>query len=383
MTISLASLFSVETYEAILQKGLDIAEAVGLPVSSWRAGDPTRAQYHYVAEVLSTLEPSVQAIVAAGFLNSAEGDALTLLAEQLYGVERVEATFAAGDLVLENTGGGLYNIAIGDLTFRSSVTSKTYRNTTAGVLASGPGTTLEISWSADEAGTLSSVGADEIDEMVTVLLGVEVQSSEAGEGLNEESDASLRQRCLDSLGALSPNGPADAYRYVASNPDLTGVTNVSRVEVVTEELGEYAFTGRVDVYLASPTGTVDGGTVSAVSDAIAEWATPLTVTPTVQSATALPLSVEATAYVRSSLGKTEEQVQAEGETAFDDLLAEVPIGGYDGSFDHSLVSGRVIAATGAHRVVFSSPSAAWELAVASNRVVTKGLFTLNVEFTDG
>lgn len=381
MAITLASLLNVATYTELLEKALDVAESVGLPVSSWRPGDPTRSQYQYLAEVLSTLEPSVQAVIASGFLDYAEGDALTNVALQVYGVSRTEATFAGAALVLENTGGGLYNIAAGDVTFKSSVTGRTYRNTTGGTLASGPGMTLELSWVADEAGTLSSVGVDEIDEIVTALLGVEVQSSEAGLGVDEESDTSLRDRCRDSLGALSPNGPSDAYAFVARNSELTGVTNVTRVSVVAEDLGA-GLTGQVYVYLAGSSGAVDAPTVAAVSDAIAQWAAPLCVTPNIASAANLAYSVEATVYVRSSLGKTESQVQTEAAAAVNTLLAGLPIGGYTNELHRTLVAADILAATGAHRIAFTTP-ASETLAVQDTHVVVPGTLTFHVVLTNG
>lgn len=379
--ITLASLLSIATYTQLLDKALDVAESAGLPVTSWRTGDPTRAQYQYLAEVLSTLEPAVQAVIASGFLDYASGNGLTNVALQTYGVERTEATFAGAALVLENTGGGLYNIAAGDVTFKSSVTGKTYRNTTGGVLASGPGTTLEVSWVADEAGSLSTVGVDEIDTLVTALLGVEVQSSEAGQGLDQEGDDSLKQRCRDSLGALSPNGPSDAYAFVARNPDLTGVTNITRVNVIDEDLGA-GLTGQVYVYLAGSSGAVDAPTVTAVSDAIAQWAAPLTATPNVASATNLPYSAEATIYVRTSLGKTETQVEDEAESAVNALLADLPIGGNDGELHRTQVSSAILSATGGHRIAFTTPVSETQ-AVASTEVVTPGTLTFHVVFTNG
>lgn len=376
MTISLASLLNVETYAALLQKALDVAESVGLPVTSWRAGDPTRAQYHYLAEVLSTLEPSVQQAIAAGFLDYAEGDALTNVALQMYGVERVGGTHAASTLTLENTGGGFYPIEVRELTFKSSVTGLTYQNTTAGTLLSGPGTTLELGWVAVEEGAESSVIADEIDQMVTTLLGVEIQSSVAGAGVDQESDEALRQRCRDSLGALSPNGPADAYGFVATTPALTGVETITRYYVDHESL-----TGDVTVYLAGPSGPVDGASETAASDAIAQWSTPLTVTPAVQSADPLELDTTLTVYVLDSLGKSESQVQEEAENAWTALLTTFPIGGHDGELKRSLIEGRVIAAVGAIGCGVTTPGA--DPAVAVSEVVTPGTFTCNVVFVDG
>jgi hypothetical protein len=56
MTISVLSLFTAETAAKILSSGLEIAQVLGLPVSTWRNGDPTKSLYHYLAEVLAARE---------------------------------------------------------------------------------------------------------------------------------------------------------------------------------------------------------------------------------------------------------------------------------------------------------------------------------------
>jgi hypothetical protein len=286
MTISVLSLFTAETADRILAYGLDLARVVGLPVTSWRSGDPTRSLYKYLATVLASLEGVYAEYIRAGFLSSASDDWLTVLAWEVYGVERIEATYATGEITLNNGGGGFYPVDPGDLTFRASSTGKTFHNTTSGTLSAGA--TVVITFEADEAGSDSSVADDEIDELVTTLLGVTIASSDAAVANDEQDDDALKEQCRSTLGALSPDGPPDAYEYVVRNPDLTGTTEITRASTAHD-----ATDGTVTVYVASPTGTVTSPSVAAAQDAVEIWATPLCITPTVVSVTTVSVNVTA------------------------------------------------------------------------------------------
>src|SRR5262249_9122817 len=113
--LPLASLLVHETKEAIYTKGLEIADAVGLPVTSWTAGDPTRSLYHLVSEILATVEDVVVVWIGAAFLDYAEGDWLHIKAQQDFNVDFIAATYASTDVTLTNAGGGLYVLDVGDL----------------------------------------------------------------------------------------------------------------------------------------------------------------------------------------------------------------------------------------------------------------------------
>lgn len=315
--ISISTLFSAATADAFLAKGLEIARVLGLPVSTWQAGDPTRSLYKYLAEVLATLDGVVAEYIKSGFLSSATRDWLTILAYEVYGVERVAATYATPTCTLLNSGGGLYSIDAGDITVRSSFTGKTYRNTNSGTLASGPGNTLLLELIADQAGSDSTVSVDEIDEMVTALVGVTVASSTLGVGADEQSDESLREQCRSTLGALSPNGPRDAFEYVVRNPTLTGSSEITRAKAYGDEVN-----GDVTVYVATPSGAASGAAVAAAQAAVEQWATPLCFTPTVVAAVPVAIDVTATPLGDGLPADLTDLVRSSIAT----YLAELPIG---------------------------------------------------------
>lgn len=383
--VSLATLLVQETKAAIYAKGLAVATTLSLPVTSWSVGDPTRSLYHFVSEILSTLEGVAVGYIASGFLDfavaAAEADDsnrpwLILLAEQVYGYDTTEATYATTTITLTNNAGGFYpDILSGDLTFRSSATGKTYHNTSSGTLNSGPATTLVLDIVADEPGSASSAGAGEIDEMVTTLLEVTCSNATAATGLDAESPASVATGCRAKLGALSPNGPRSAYEYVATRPALTGTTNVTRAR----SIGDSA-TGDVTLLLAGPSGGVAGADVTLVQTAIERWATPLCITPTASTAVNHVIAPTYELWLYDTVGKEDAEIKALVEASLQSIMLARPISGdiippAAGAVYHSLLESAIASPFPGEvfRVALTSP--AGDTAIAWNEVPVLGTVT--------
>jgi len=324
-TPSLESLLIQQTQPQIYAAALQIAQTLGLPVSSWQAGDPTRSLYYLESQILAALEQVVVGYIQSGFLDYASGTWLQILAQQVFGVTVPAATYAETSVTLTNSGGAVYILEAGDLTFRNSTTGATYHNTSGGTLpaivGSTPGT-LSVTVTADQAGSAGSASAGEIDALVTTLLGVTVTNPAAAVGVDQQDDSVTRQQCRNKLGSLSPNGPASAYSYVAQNSTLTGIQTVTRSRVYPD-----SDTGDVQIYVAGPSGGVSSGDVAAVQSAIEKWATPLCITPTVSSANNVTVNVTYTLWVYQSINQTSSQIQASVQTALENLFAARPIGG--------------------------------------------------------
>lgn len=389
--MTLSTLLIEETKAAIYERGLALATSLGLPVTSWAPGDPTRSLYHFESEILSTLEKVVSAYIAAGFLDWAKEHAertgnsawLKLLAKQGFNVVTIEATHASSTLTLTNQGGGLYEWDPGDLTFKNTLTGKTYKNVSALTLAPGIGVTGTIDVEAEEPGSDSSAAADEIDDFVASAFDVAVTASTAAIGLDEESPASIVQRCRDKLGSLSPNGPRDAYDYVAKNPALTGTTAVTR----SRSIGD-STTGHVNQYLAGPNGAISGPDRTLVETAIVKWATPLTITPIVASATDVTMNIVYELWLYSSVGLTEDEVKAVVEDDLEELFPERPIGGdiispATGRIYHSMILSVIRGALPEHtfRAVLTSPSGDTDL--DPNEVAKLGTVNGTIHFVEG
>jgi hypothetical protein len=330
VTINVRTLITSLSAGHFLAVGLELAAAVGLPVTTWRTGDPTRSFYKFLAEALAARDGVVAEFIAGGFLSTAEGDWLEVLADEVYGVTKTQADFATPTITLRNDGGGYYDLAVGDLTVKSTESGVTFHSTSAplisgvpGVLSAGVTATFELV--ADSEGSDGSVSIDELDELVTTLPGVVVVSSTAALANDAQSDEELRVVCRASRGALSPNGPRDAYEYVALNATLTGQTGITRARAV-----RVGATGLVDVYIAGPSGAVSGAAVTAVQDAIDRWATPLTSDGTVQSATALAITRTVTVNKSETNALSDAAIQTAIENALVALFAVTKIGGIDG-----------------------------------------------------
>ena len=364
---SLASMLVQETKAAIYARGIAVAQALGLTTTSWAAGDPTRSLYWFLSEILEALEVNVAGFLASGFLDYASGAWLTLLAEQVFGVERTAATYATTTVTLTNAGGGYYEIAAGDVTVQNSATGATYTCTSGGTLTAGG--TLSIDVTADEAGSASNASAGDIDTLVTSMLGVTVTNATAAIGVDEEEDADLRTRCRARLGMLSPNGPRDAYDYVVRTPDLTGSSEITRSRTVADSA-----TGEVVVYVASETGAVSSGALSDAQTAVEEYVTPLCITPSVVNCSALSVTISYAVWLYTSVGEDETSIKATIADALSTMFAARPIGGdiiapaTTGMLYQSLIAATIRSAYPDHifKVTVSSPSG--DTAMAINQI---------------
>lgn len=291
--LSVLTLVVSETADTILFAALDIARAVGLPVDTWRAGDPTRTGLRAMSNKLASADGVRAELAKASFITGpagerAEKDWLSLRSKDVYGIDREEATFATPTVVLNNTGGGYYEIAAHGLTMLASATGASFSNQ-AKIVINPVTSGIAVAMVADKAGSDGSVGANQIDTFVSPPLatfGVLVTSSSEAVGVDEQSDEGLIEQDLATLGALSPNGPVDAYEFVARNAELTGIQGVTRAASAGD-----SSTGTVVVYVATTTSGLDGASVAAIQAAVDSWAQPLCTGATVVSGTPQSINI--------------------------------------------------------------------------------------------
>lgn len=304
-----------------------VLSILGVNTTSWKPGGVVRTMIAAVSIVLSAFSTLQAKIARSGFLELSSGDWLTLVAHYVYGVDRIQATFATGQVTLTNSGGGVYSGDADDLIFSNSSTGKTYRNTAAFSLpALG---TITIAIQATEQGSASTSAPGDIDTMTTPLIGVTCSNALAVIGSDAELDPSLRARCSEKLGALSPFGPWDAYASAVRNATHTDGTTlgISRFRLVKDG------SGNVYVYLATASGAVTG-TVGDLStdlgiadEAIQQLAAPLSVTAHTLSATAVPVAVTYEVWMYNTSGASPTQVEDTIATALESFMASQPIGG--------------------------------------------------------
>lgn len=377
MTTSLLALIVQETRDALLSAGLSVAQTLGLPVTSWRAGDPARALFHYEAFVLEKLEVMAAGYARSAFLDYAEGEWIEVNADQTYGVTVPDATYATTDVVLTNNGGGLYeDIEPGDLTFLNTSTGRTYRNETGGDLLAWSGVgdkpTLTVTVVADDAGSVGNAATGEIAELVTTLDGVTCTNPSPAVGQDEQSAETTRQQCRDKLSSLSPNGPRGIYSYVARNQELTGASIVPKVKEVPD-----SETGDVVVYIASDAGTVTATDLDAITDAIVHLATPLTITPSVLAATpvTVPVTYEVWTY---TVNRTVAEMKEDIEASLLALFAALPIGGDEGGYLYRSAVEAIIGRTHEQTFRVSVATPAADVALADGEVAVLGTITASI-----
>lgn len=380
---TLESLLIQETQAEIYDAFLSIATAIGLPVTSWQPGDPTRSLYFIESEFLEKLETIVVGFIKSDFLDFATPEWLVQVAKQKFNVDVPDATFAEGDLILTNSGGGVFDLTPGDLTVKSSVSNKTYHNSTGGHLA-GNGGVLTVTVVADEAGSDSSAGAGEINQLVTGLLNVTCSNPAALIGLDQQPAATTIAQCRAKLASLSPNGPAAAYEFVALSPSLTGINTIARARAFADS--EF---GNVTLYVASAGGAVSGPDITAVQAAILKLATPLCITPTTISANPVLVNITYTIWIYQSVNQTTTQIAAAIETALEDMFASRKIGGdiippaTTGKLYISLIEGTIgdVFPTQTFRVQLSAP--AFDIPLNNGDVAELGTLTPTINIIPG
>jgi len=324
---SFNDLINPTTRQEVQASFYEVYGILGLKISSWKEGAVVRAWTVASSIALSAYSELLAATARSGFLEFAEGPWLDIVAHYVYGIDRIQATFATGVLTLVNGGGGEYELDAEDLIVRNPATNKTYRNETGLVLASFATNTVAIR--ATEAGSASSSGALTITEPVTTLLAVTCSNALALTGRDAETDPQLRTRCSETLGALSPFGPWDAYSAAVRNatrPDGSTL-GITRIRPVKDGYGN------VTVYCASATGAIEGDSedpetdLGIANEAVQRAAAPLAVTADTVSAMALSVAVTYEVWMYSTSGRTDQQIKDEIELRLAAFMIGQPIGG--------------------------------------------------------
>ncbi len=309
-----------------------VLAALGVTTTAWKGGAVVRTMIVGVAIVLAALSTLMARITKSGFLDSAEEDWLEIVADQVYDVEKQQATFAAGVVVIDNTSGSVYGpLAAGDLIAVNPTTGKGYVNTSSiTILAASIGLIVDVQ--AQEAGSDSTSLAGEIDSLETALTGVTITNPTAIIGTDAQSDPSLRTLCRQKLGALSPNGPKDAYSFVAktavrlADGSLVGVTRITP---------DADADGNLTIYVATATGAVTGtildltSDLGAVHDALQINATPLAITEITASAVEVIVPVAYQLWLYNDTGLDQVGILAVVAASLADMFKVEPIGGND------------------------------------------------------
>lgn len=299
----------------------DVMYRVGLNTTTWKPGAVVRTIVTATAIMLASLSKLIALIAGSGFLDLSTGPWLTLLARYQYGVERQPATFATGQVTITNSGGGIYEYDPGDLVFINATTRKTYRNT--GSVSIGSLATVTIGIQAIEAGTGSTAQPGAINLFETPELGLSVTNAYPVVGIDEETDAALRVRCVEKLYTLAVGGAREAYSYWAKT---TTRIDGSRTGVSRTRISDGSTVGHVTVTIATSTGAATAEDLARVDSELRRIVLPAGATLTTQNASALPIAVACEVWV-SAPTMTQAEVNAAITSSVVTFLYSVPIGG--------------------------------------------------------
>ncbi len=385
MTVTLDDLVTPVTRDEATETMLSIAAGLDAPTTSWQEGDPTLTQIMTTAQKVADLSRVAVEITKGGFGDLLPSDAWAdIWALSRFKVTRVPATQASGDTFtltcLSTLIGNTYQP--GEIIVAHATTGKLYRN--SAIIALTPSLVLEDqTFKADEVGADSNAAPGTITALVSSIVGLSITNVESVIGTDKETTEHLVTRARSSLGAFSPNGPKDAYNYVATTPllpDGTALSNTSTPITRTRTVVDEA-TGELAVYCATAAGAPSGGDVTIVQGAINSHAEPWGTTATAIAATEVVQDITYEAWVRGSQ-LTPAQLQSLIGVALVFYFSLLDIGGDvvppdDGRLYVEAIE-QVIghASNGIVRVVVSLPASA--VTLAANEVAVLGTITPTV-----
>lgn len=315
----------------VLDYFFSVGDQIGLVVTAWQDGEPVLAVLDTLANILANAwNETFRPFILVELLDFAEGPFLTLVARQLYGVERDPPGFAVGPITLTNNQSLPYVINSEQYSVRNANTKKTYKiissgETLAGWPGTGPKPTLTLMVLADETGTTSNAIAGEVTEVVSGLAGVSVTNAGAIIGTDSESDESLRARArLEPWGKDTKYAPKRSRKSIAVSTYRTDGTRVpvNRAEAIGP-LGD----GLLVYYVAYPSGAVSGPDVTLIQTRMRREADSENALTTVLSVDELDIAFTANVYLDRSFGAAPDSLLPSINAKLTTWSAQLPIGG--------------------------------------------------------
>lgn len=373
MAFTIEQLITPQTAAQIRAAMVTALVQLSVRADLWRSGGVASTILTVASIILAQLSTLLSNGIRSFFLPYATGVGLKLLAYYVYGVTAPEATFATGEVTLTNTGGGVYTVAIGELSLLNSATGATYINTEAFTLDALSTETIAVR--ATVAGTVGNANPTAIDTLVTSLLGVTCSNATSVVGSDAISDPALRQLCLDSLAANSARGPRASYAYAirtATNPVTGALVNINRWTI-----SPGSSTGIVTIVVASPSGAPDADDVTGAGTNVEATARPDTVTVNLSGATEVAYIASVGVWFTAPTGTTSAQAVTAMATALTTFFENYPVAGQLVGGTTGLFGGAVIGAIGQGLATIDatliSTSGATDLTLTGSQVATDGI----------
>ena len=359
---TLTALLDAGTYAETRTALINELTSRGFPATSWQAGSVPLTLLEGAATMIHALKVRIGAVAAGGYLDTAIGEWLDLLAKGIYGLTREPATFTRGDIVLTNTTGSPHTIQARSLWV---ATAGGLRFTNIAAFTLGANDIADPVWEAESPGAAHNVGLNSITVLQTPIAGVTVNNIGSGSpavwitvaGKDTESDADLRTRCHSRWPESSETRvPTDLVYDTLAKKGSPEVTRVSVRENVPVD-------GNVKIRLAGGSGGVSAGAVTAVQTFLAPRRA-LCTTLNIASASVTTYAVTGSITVK---GATIDQAYANVNAELLKLQQSLNIGDnvYRNAIIHAIKS-----AAGVDRLVLLTPATDQVLAADNVAVFT-------------
>lgn len=317
MTVSLLDIASQTTPANALALLLNYLTISGLPATAWQEKSVPRTLLEGESVAYADAMNLVAAIANGNILDLSEGEWLTLLAANVYQLTRKPAIFARGTATITNNSGSAFAQPAGSLLAASTQSTTSFRILDAITLANG--SSVVVTAQAEEAGLGGNVAVNTIASLLTPYPGISINNPGTANvwltqiGTREESDESLRIRCKARWPGRGGGKTVLAYEGMALE-----IEQVRQARVFPSAPGD----GKAIIVIAGDTNPLDNSVVLQAEALILPRAS-LCALVDVQAASAVNLSVVATAYVEAAYLAT---VAADLDTALRTLIANRRIG---------------------------------------------------------
>jgi uncharacterized phage protein gp47/JayE len=331
-------------------------------------GDVTDFLLAAVAAVGDYLGGRMSGLLAELFLDTAQGQALTTLADDRYAIQRTAATKAVGSVTLARpaAAAGAGSVPIGTIIateFNSLGQTVEFVTTTLGSFGA-LALSVSVQVEAQLAGAAGNVAAGEVTRLVSTLFDSTITAtnpSRLSGGAEEESDESLRER-VRTFPSTIRRATLAALEYGAKT--VAGVESAKASE---------SDSGIVTVYVADGTGYSNAELNAAVQLELLNWRAAGVV---VQVVSAEPLEQDLTFSVKAKSGFDVVASTTLIQDAIEARMAKLTMGEVL-YLDELKAAVFALAPDLIQRVVFTLP--ALDVTPAGNQKVVPGTITVTAE----
>ena len=369
----------IKTYQEIVTDMLAaIGEKTGL--TNFNVGSVVRTTTEVFAEVVGELYAFGAGMLKQGFLDTATEFWLDRKAKE-YGLTRKPAVKAEGTVIYSRKTAKDTNVPIPDGSIVTtpkdqSGTEYRYFTTEEVVLLAGE-LSVEAPVIAENAGNAYNVGPASISKMKTFITGIDAVTNPEDwitvVGVDEETDAALRQRCFLAWEELSQGGTAATYISWALS--VAGVKSAFVDDTLPR--GD----GTVDIYIMGEAGPPDPALIEAVQEVVDDNR-PITADAQVFSPeiVTIPVTLSVTPRAGYDTEAMDTEIRRRLSVFFSDIedpeLGITPLGvGKDVVL--SQIIGLVMGVTGVYSVEVDEPVG--NVSIDPNEFPELGLVTITME----